>query len=547
MSLVSRLYTTLSYYTAPVSRCYRQRCKRPIDSQNPSPVPLDVLPNIVIIANKDGKIVDINKIGREILKCEKNEILGTNIKGIIHGANEANQVKSLRKFTIKTGNIGTTANNTITIIRKDGSTFPAKIAITKLRTPKQETQLIATIIDMTAEQKKLRAEEMNSCMILHDTRGPLAIIQHANAELLDMEELPTNAKSLISSINLGATTLDSLVNHSLDIAKLLQGDTLPLTDCYLMDHIQKLIALNTKLAEVHGKKIEFIITIPEKMRCSIAIEVLHVVIYNLISNAFKFTPKNSTTPIRCEFSIDPMIGRVGTRQLNLCFKVQNEGPGFSEQQKARMFTPYMQASPLISASFGGTGLGLSKSRTLLERVNGALDATSVPKQLTTFFGTLPFKAVNTLAIQEPRELKIRECPKPANVPKCTILYVEDSDLESKMTKRTLTKLGHSVVTATDPDDAMRKYQTQQNTDKPFNLVITDMYMGESTGLDLAKTLRSPQHQFKGGMILLSGTVNSETTAEASAVGINQCVIKGRGPEQLQETIGEVMQPDSNKT
>jgi DNA-binding NarL/FixJ family response regulator len=94
---------------------------------------------------------------------------------------------------------------------------------------------------------------------------------------------------------------------------------------------------------------------------------------------------------------------------------------------------------------------------------------------------------------------------------------------------------------------MRKYQTQQNTDKPFNLVITDMYMGESTGLDLAKTLRSPQHQFKGGMILLSGTVNSETTAEASAVGINQCVIKGRGPEQLQETIGEVMQPDSNKT
>ncbi|MFT4553893.1 MAG: PAS domain S-box-containing protein [Chlamydiales bacterium] len=585
MSFIANCCSTLFSCCPSVTLkyCPSTKAVETVDSLRPPEfsryVPLDALLNVIIISNPKGKICAINKFGREKLGYSKGELPGKEITILMLDGDKHGHPQYMRNYHGRSQNTSEleseitpmNSNRIIRVKRKDGSTFPAKISICQNNESRLGPQIIASIIDCTSEEERLQVESRKTNLILHDAQGPLSVIKQASQELCSSPKLRKSDVELVSFIQTAASSLHDLVNINLELAKLEQSDEIPVSNCLLRDQFSRTLTLSQRSAQIKGRNLRIINNIPQDAYYSIATKHFDRVLYNLLSNAIKFTPESSGNPIICELKVDTIIDREGEEIQVLCFKVSNEGPGFTREQKERIFTPYKQASDQIASEYGGTGLGLYKCKQILKKAKGLLDARSVPGGITTFFGYIPIQEQVQISISkstiEPHPLgfiqkfsierkeqesspnihllseaspNIREKIKEQYPPR-RILYVEDQVLERRLTLRTLNTFGHTVITASSVEEALKLLDDAQVMgDDDFDLVITDMNMGDQNGFDLSNALRGPGRNFQGGILLLSGTVTNQTVADALAHKINGCLSKGSSPEILKREIEKVV-------
>lgn len=355
----------------------------------------------------------------------------------------------------------------------------------------------------------------------HEIRTPLNAIL-GTTELLELSRPSSSVAHGLATIRKSGQALLEIINEILDYAKLDHGKlTIELCPTVIEETVGSVVEMLEDRASENGNILRAIY--PEQAAFPV-IECdptrLRQVLLNLTSNAIKFT-KNGVVTVK--ISEQTVKG-----QTHLRFDVTDTGIGIDEDGVARLFQPFSQVDATISRKYGGTGLGLTICKEIVERLGGTIGVTSSKGVGSTFWFELPAKA----AVAPPATAQV---PVASAVPRGRrVLLVEDNKINQEVAVGFLKHLGQHVTVANDGVEAVKIA-----SEEDFDLVLMDMQMPNMDGLEATRHIRRLAGQ-RGLVPIVAMTANaSEDDRQlCDAVGMNGFQSKPVSLAKLREALGE---------
>jgi signal transduction histidine kinase/CheY-like chemotaxis protein len=341
-----------------------------------------------------------------------------------------------------------------------------------------------------------RAKSIFLANISHDLRTPMNGVIGLS-ELLKGTPLDKEQDEYVESIRVCADTLLTLINDILDFSKLEAGkmkiSTVPLN---LRETISEVIrALRYTHRDRGLATIENLDKVPPELVVLGDPVRLHQIFMNLLSNSYKFTPTGSVT-------VRARVAREGKGRVRLECSVTDTGIGIPDEQKARLFRPFSQADPSTERSYGGSGLGLSICKAIIEDVLGGaiwLESTSGVGTTVTFhlvFNKAPKKtAVQTAWSQELNKAEKKTRRSSARdltqIPRdqIRVCIAEDNPINQKIAVKFVTGLGLQCEAYSDGKQAVDALRARSQEGNPFHVVLMDVMMPTLDGYNATRELR----------------------------------------------------------
>jgi len=347
--------------------------------------------------------------------------------------------------------------------------------------------IVVSMEDMTELKKnekdlleaKIKAEESDKLKtaflanMSHEIRTPMNAIV-GFAELLKDPNLPIDQRLEFSNIlTSSCETLSEIIDDIIDIAKIEAGQTkIRYSNCLVDEVMQELYTFYSKEIRREEKKIELRLKSSHRMVMVTDRARLMQILSNLLDNAVKFT--------------DEGIVEFGCRSLedeSVEFFVADSGIGIPEEMHDLIFDRFRQLDNSTSRKHGGTGLGLTISKNLVDLLGGKIWLESVTGKGTTFFFRLPDKSEKEKPTESSPYLKIvREALKWNEK---TVLIVEDNHANWEFFKAVLAKTGASLVRASTGQEAL-DYAISND---PLDLILMDIQMPDINGYEATKKIR----------------------------------------------------------
>jgi CheY-like chemotaxis protein len=200
---------------------------------------------------------------------------------------------------------------------------------------------------------------------------------------------------------------------------------------------------------------------------------LQQILTNLLSNAIKFTSSGSIT-LSCERDGDQLL-----------FRVQDTGIGMTEDQIARLFTPFEQADGSTTRHFGGTGLGLAITKRITDLMQGSVAVSSAPGMGSRFEVRLPLRESSAHAtLPSVREQQALDSARSVNG--LRVLVVEDNEINQLVLSEMLTAEGVDVHIVSSGLQAVELVARNGSAD--FDLVLMDVQMPEMDGYEATRRI-----------------------------------------------------------
>jgi signal transduction histidine kinase/ActR/RegA family two-component response regulator len=274
---------------------------------------------------------------------------------------------------------------------------------------------------------------------------------------------------------------------------------------------------------------------------------LRQVLLNLASNAVKFTDYGT---VRIE------VSRAGAEHLKI--SVVDSGVGIPEDQLQRLFRRFTQADSSTTRRYGGTGLGLAISKTLVELMGGQIGAQSVPGAGSTFWVTLPQRAVlpaaasaaRTETVSAPATATPTATATASNPPElplplpsaegARVLLVEDNFVNQRVAVYMLSKLGARVDVAKHGREAIDILSNAR-----YDLVLMDCQMPEMDGFEATRMIRdpaSPVLDHDVPVVAMTANAFAEDRARALGAGMNDFLAKPVDRAMLASTLAKWLKP-----
>jgi signal transduction histidine kinase/CheY-like chemotaxis protein/tetratricopeptide (TPR) repeat protein len=342
-----------------------------------------------------------------------------------------------------------------------------------------------------------RAKSIFLANISHDLRTPMNGVIGLS-ELLKGTCLDKEQDEYVESIRVCADTLLTLINDILDFSKLEAGkmkiSTVPLN---LKETISEVIrALRYTHRDRGLETIENLDKVPPDLVVLGDPVRLHQIFMNLLSNSYKFTPNGSVT-------VKARVAREGKGRVRLECSVADTGIGIPDEQKVRLFRPFSQADASTERSYGGSGLGLSICKAIIEDVLGGaiwLESTSGVGTTVTFhlvFNKAPKKtAVKTAWSQDLSQTESKESPKSSardltQIPRdqIRVCIAEDNPINQKIAVKFVTSLGLQCEAYSDGKQAVDALRAKSKEGNPFHVVLMDVMMPTLDGYNATRELR----------------------------------------------------------
>lgn len=242
--------------------------------------------------------------------------------------------------------------------------------------------------DITERQKIERLKNEFVSMVSHELRTPLTSIRGSLSLMMGGigGEIPPQAKSLVEIALKNSERLVVLINDILDIEKIESGKMdFSLQPINLVTFVQEAIEFNRGYGEQLG--VNFVLdTNLSNVRVNVDRDRLMQVITNLLSNAAKFSPPQGTVVVSIT---RPPTGTVTSSSPQICVSVQDHGPGIPENFRHQIFQKFAQADSSDARQKGGSGLGLSISKVIIEKLGGTIWFDTELNVGTTFHFDLP--------------------------------------------------------------------------------------------------------------------------------------------------------------
>ena len=381
-----------------------------------------------------------------------------------------------------------------------------------------------------------RAKSAFLAVISHEIRTPMTGIM-GMVRLLQDTTLSSNQREYAQTIQDSGDAMVSLLNDILDFEKIESGNLdLEYVDFDLHRLLNGIVTLMSGHATAKGitLKIDMGSDVP---RFVVGDSVrLRQVLLNLAGNSIKFTSSGSVTlQARVEKSKESGFDS-GAQQIY--FGVKDTGIGISKEAQKNLFNPFAQADTSITRKFGGTGLGLAISQRLIDSMGGKIEIDSTEGEGSSFHFTLVLEKGH--GAQE--EKKGDDFAPAEKIQKSDevleILIVEDNEINQRLLKEFVDRMGHKVVLAGSGEDAMKAIGDQN-----FDMVLMDIELPGMSGMGTTKAIRALPDKKKAAtpVIALSGNVRDEDVRACYAVNMNGHLSKPVDPKRLKQMIDKVIQ------
>ncbi len=388
---------------------------------------------------------------------------------------------------------------------------------------KQNTELIRSKDEAI---KLAQAKQQFLANMSHEIRTPMnAIIGMIN--LLTTTRLTKEQKEYLNHIDLSANNLLVIINDILDVSKIESGkitfeqNRFNINDS--LENIQKIF--EPKILE---KGLEFhVIKQPDVPAFWIGDQVrLNQILINLVGNAIKFTDKGKIiVELSCKQTLKEGI-------FEVLFKVEDTGIGIPKEFHPYIFDAFTQASNQSSRRYGGTGLGLTISKQLVELQGGKIWFESTVNKGTTFYFYLPLKKANPPSFAEisaKSHIEILD-----NIDKTIfeskLLIVEDNKVNQFLLKTILTKQRFThLFFAENGKEAIEIIQKE-----PIDLILMDLHMPEMDGYETTSFIRNNLtiEKRQVPIIAITAAVVQGEKEKCMKYGMNAYVSKPFKPDEL---------------
>jgi signal transduction histidine kinase len=369
----------------------------------------------------------------------------------------------------------------------------------------------------------------------HELRTPLNPVLLIASDAANNPAFPAEARTLFGTIRKNVELEARLIDDLLDLTRIMRGK----------------LALNLRLRDIHGilqdaianvrpdleeKKITLQLDLAAAHQTVSADDVrLQQVFWNIVKNAAKFTPEGGTITVST---------RDALKQASVVVSITDTGIGLSHEELTRIFDAFSQGDHAVggrSHRFGGLGLGLTISRSLVEQHHGVLSASSAGRgKGSTFTITLPWAGsvpntpkgdhVDGASPAPAAELGSMP-PMIAAKNRRKILLVEDHEPTRKTLEMLLTRRRYDVVTSASVAGARALAKDQK-----FDVLISDIGLPDGTGFDLMKEMRL-SYAIPG--IALTGYGMEEDIERSQDAGFFMHLIKPIHVQSLDKALAQL--------